>query len=76
MAQLALVREVRFRGVGVRDGHGHGDGQAVMIDGKVGSPYETVLENNVAACRFVDGRTFRFYGTKAGQIYRATLDIS
>lgn len=54
----------------------NGRGVAAMIDGKVGSVYETVLQNNAAACRFVDGHTFRFYGTKAGQIYRVTLDIS
>ena len=54
----------------------NGRGVAAMIDGKVGSVYETVLGNNAAAVRFVDGHTFRFYGTKAGQIYRVTIDIS
>jgi hypothetical protein len=53
-----------------------GRGQAPMIDGKVGSAYESVLENNAAACRFVDSHTFRFYGVRAGQAYRVTLDIS
>ena len=55
---------------------GNGQGRAPMIDGKVGTFYESVLENNVAACRFVDAHTLRIYGVKAGQIYRVTLDIS
>jgi hypothetical protein len=42
----------------------------------VGPSYETVLENNAAASRFVDGHTLRFYAIKAGQIYRVTLDIN
>ena len=47
-----------------------------MIDGKLGPYYEALLQTNVAACRFVDGHTLRFYAIKAGQIYRVTLDIA
>ncbi len=53
-----------------------GRGWIVMIDGKVSSSYEDMLKAPVAAFRFIDAHTLRFYGIKSGQIYRVTLDIS
>jgi hypothetical protein len=53
-----------------------GAGWTVMVDGKLGPLYQDLLKTNIASCRFVNDRTFRFYGIKAGQIYRVTLDIS
>jgi hypothetical protein len=47
-----------------------------MVDGKLGPLYPDMLRTNIASCRFVNDHTFRFYGVKAGQIYRVTLDIS
>ena len=38
--------------------------------------YEDIVLQNVAAARFVDDHTYRFYGIKAGQIYRVTLDVA
>lgn len=52
-----------------------GNGWVVMIDGKVSPSYEDVLKTSASAFRFTDGRTYRFYGIRAGQIYRVTLDI-
>jgi len=53
-----------------------GTGWTVMVDGKLGPLYQGMLKTNIAACRFVNDRTYRFYGIKGGQIYRVTLDIS
>ncbi len=47
----------------------------IMIDGKLSPGYEDILELNLASDRFIDGHTFRFYGIKAGQVYRVTLDL-
>jgi len=33
-----------------------------MVDGKLSPGYEDILELNLGACRFVDNRTYRFYG--------------
>jgi WD40 repeat protein len=52
-----------------------GHGWVVMIDGKVSSSYEDMLKAPIAAFRFIDAHTLRFYGIKSGQIYRVTLDI-
>ena len=52
-----------------------GTGWVIMVDGKVSPSYEDMLEPNVGSHRFVDGHTYRFYGIKAGQIYRVTLDF-
>jgi hypothetical protein len=52
-----------------------GTGWVVMIDGKVSPSYQDVLKDSAAGLRFVDGRTYRFYGIRAGQIYRVTLDV-
>jgi len=52
-----------------------GRGWTVMVDGKVSPSWEEFLALSATACRFVDDRTFRFYGVKAGQIYRVTLDL-
>lgn len=46
-----------------------------MIDGKLGPPYDDFLALSATACRFIDNQTFRFYGVKAGQVYRVTLDL-
>jgi hypothetical protein len=46
-----------------------------LVDGKLGPSYEEILVMSSAACRFVDVRTVRFYGIKAGQVYRITLDL-
>ncbi len=46
-----------------------------MIDGKLGPPYEEFLSLSATACRFIDDKTFRFYGVKAGQVYQVTLDM-
>ena len=46
-----------------------------MIDGKVGEPYESVIETSSAACRFLDERKFRFYGVKQGQLYRVIVEL-
>jgi Tol biopolymer transport system component len=53
-----------------------GQGSVVMIDGKVGPPYESLVLNLVTAARFVGPTTYRFYGIKGGQIYRVTLEIT
>ncbi len=53
-----------------------GTGWVVMIDGKVGPSYESLVLNQVSAARFVGPNTYRFYGIKAGQIYRVTLEVS
>jgi WD40 repeat protein len=55
--------------------NGSGQGWVIMIDGKFGPVFEDILVLNEASSRFVDGHTFRFYGIKAGQIYRVTLDL-
>ncbi len=47
----------------------------MMVDGKLSPSWEDILVLSSAACRFVDDHTFRFYGIKAGQIYRVTLDL-
>lgn len=52
-----------------------GQGWTAMIDGKVGPYYQALLQHNVASCRFVNDRTYRFYGIKGGQIYRVTLEL-
>jgi WD40 repeat protein len=52
-----------------------GRGWTILVDGKLGPSYEDMLVMSSAACRFVDARTFRFYGIKAGQVYRITLDL-
>jgi hypothetical protein len=52
-----------------------GNGWTIMLDGKVGPLYEDIVPNKVAAFRFVSDHEYRFYGIKAGQIYRVTLVI-
>jgi hypothetical protein len=52
-----------------------GTGWVIMLDGKVSPSYESMLEPNFGSHRFTDGHTYRFYGVKAGQIYRVTLDL-
>jgi Tol biopolymer transport system component len=52
-----------------------GRGWAVLIDGKIGPGYEDLIEMNGESSAFTDGHTFRFYGIKAGQVYRITLDL-
>jgi len=52
-----------------------GTGWVIMVDGRVSPSYEDMLEPNAASHRFVDGHTYRFYGIRAGQIYRVTLDL-
>lgn len=51
------------------------NGWALMVDGKLGPSYEDMIETSVAGCRFIDDHTFRYYGMKAGQIYRVTLGL-
>ena len=52
-----------------------GTAWVIMLDGKVSPSYEDMLELNAGSHRFVDGHTYRFYGIKAGQVYRVTLDL-
>ena len=52
-----------------------GRGFQLMVDGKLGPSYEDIVVLSSAACRFIDDHTVRFYGIKAGQIYRVTLDL-
>lgn len=52
-----------------------GRGFQLLVDGKLGPSYEDIVVLSSAACRFVDDRTVRFYGIKAGQIYRVTVDL-
>ncbi len=52
-----------------------GRGWTMMVDGKLGPTYEDAVVLSSAACRFIDDKTFRFYGIRAGQIYRVTLDL-
>jgi Tol biopolymer transport system component len=52
-----------------------GRGFTMMVDGKLGPPYEDMVVLSSAAVRFVDAQTVRFYGIKAGQIYRVTLGL-
>lgn len=47
----------------------------IMLDGKLSPGYDDLIEPNLGSSRFLDGHTFRFYGIKAGQVYRVTLDI-
>jgi dipeptidyl aminopeptidase/acylaminoacyl peptidase len=53
-----------------------GKGWGVMVDGKMSPLYDDVVMKNAASCRFVNDHAFRFYGIKAGQVYRVTLDLS
>lgn len=50
-------------------------GWAILIDGKISQGYEDIIELNGASSAFTDGHTFRFYGIKAGQVYKVTLDL-
>jgi hypothetical protein len=52
-----------------------GRGWTIMVDGKLGPFYENMVVLSSGACRFIDDHTFRFYGIKAGQIHRVTLDL-
>jgi hypothetical protein len=47
----------------------------ILVDGKVSPGYADMLEPNSGSHRFVDGQTYRFYGIKAGQIYRVRLEL-
>ena len=47
----------------------------LMMDGKVGPGYDDIFETELSACKFLDGRTYRFYGVKGGQVYRVQVDI-
>ena len=47
----------------------------ILVDGKVSPGYQDMLELNLGSHRFTNARTYRFYGIKAGQIYRVTLDL-
>jgi hypothetical protein len=46
-----------------------------VVDGKLSPYYEDLLATGITSCRFIDDHTFRFYGIRAGQIYRITLDL-
>lgn len=52
-----------------------GRGWTPMIDGKLGPFYDGMLDDNVVGVGFVTANTFRFYGIKAGQLYRVTLAL-
>ena len=52
-----------------------GRGWTAMVDGKLSPSWEEFLALSATACRFVDDHTFRFYGVKAGQVYRVMLDL-
>lgn len=52
-----------------------GRGFQMLVDGKLSPAWEDIVVLSSAACRFVDDHTIRFYGIKAGQIYRVTLDL-
>ena len=52
-----------------------GRGFQPLVDGKIGPAWEDIVVLHSAAFRFVDDHTLRFYGIKAGQIYRVTLDL-
>jgi hypothetical protein len=52
-----------------------GTGWLAMVDGKLGPSYEEIVPLNLGCARFLDNHTYRFYGIKAGQIYRVTLDV-
>ncbi len=52
-----------------------GRGWTPMIDGKLGPAYDGMLDDNVVGVGFVTANTFRFYGVKAGQLYRVTLAL-
>ncbi|HEY7566881.1 MAG TPA: hypothetical protein VH762_04885 [Gemmatimonadaceae bacterium] len=55
--------------------NGSGQGWTIMLDGKLSPAYEDILVLNAASAGFADGRTYRFYAIKAGQIYRVTLAL-
>ena len=52
-----------------------GRGFQPLVDGKIGPAWENMVVLHSAAFRFIDDHTLRFYGIKAGQIYRVTLDL-
>ena len=52
-----------------------GKGWVVMIDGKLSASYEDLLSPNVAAARFVDAHTYRWWTIRAGQVYRVRFDL-
>jgi hypothetical protein len=53
-----------------------GTGWTLLVDGKASPRYDAIIENSVAGVRFVDSHTFRFYGVKAGQVYKVTVDLA
>ena len=50
-------------------------GRRIMIDGKLSEGYDDILDSSLAGVGWVDARTYRFYGVKAGQVYRVTLGL-
>ncbi|HEU5219546.1 MAG TPA: hypothetical protein VFU23_12880, partial [Gemmatimonadales bacterium] len=52
-----------------------GTGWLAFIDGKVSPAYQDMLKGPAAAARFIGPLTYRFYGVKAGMIYRVTLEL-
>jgi len=52
-----------------------GTGWSLLVDGKASPRYDAIVENSVAGVRFIDSHTFRFYGVKAGQLYKVTVDL-
>jgi hypothetical protein len=52
-----------------------GKGFFVFADGKVGGPYDDMLEANPNAMHFEDSHTLQFLGVKGGSVYRVTMDL-
>lgn len=52
-----------------------GKGFFVFADGKVGPPYDDMLEANPNVMHFEDSHTLQFLGVKGGSVYRVTMDL-
>ena len=50
-------------------------GRRIMIDGKLSDGYDDILESSLAGVGWTDAHTYRFYGVKAGTVYRVTIGI-
>ena len=48
----------------------------IMVDGKLGPPFEDILVLNDASARFTTPHTYRYYTFKGAEIYRVTLELN
>jgi Tol biopolymer transport system component len=50
-------------------------GRRIMIDGKLSDGYDDILDSSLAGVGWVDAHSYRFYGVKAGNVYRVRLEL-